>query len=110
MLNATRHRKLTGSIYDSFRDRKSSSRDSNPCLVLVAFSPSFSTDSVSLDSGKFDATKTRTKNGPSKQGHASESLVEIGEPAIHDTTRGAAGLPLWVHRPWRRGLEARLMA
>jgi hypothetical protein len=36
----------------------------------------------------------RTKIGPSKQGHASELLVQTGGPAIHDTTHSAAGLPL----------------
>src|SRR5207245_7070470 len=35
------------------------SQSLNPCLVMVAFSPSFSIDSVSRDSRKFDATRTR---------------------------------------------------
>src|SRR2546427_8949096 len=39
---------------------------SNPCLVMVAFSPGFSTHSVSIDLRRFEMTQTRTKNVPFK--------------------------------------------
>ena len=38
-----------------------SQRDSNPCLVTVAFSPRFSTASARLDCKKFHGTQTRRK-------------------------------------------------
>jgi len=61
---------------------------------VVAFSPSFSPDAVSFDSRTFGATKTRTKIGPFKIGHAPGVPGSNRGPAITDINALMFGVDL----------------
>jgi len=70
----------------------------DPCFVVVAFSPSFSTASFSCSPHKMDLTKTRTTESPSKRARA-ESRSFKSSCHYHSSAKAAdpvsPQMPVW---------------
>ncbi len=62
-------------------------RDSNPCLVMVAFSPRFPITSERHDSKEIDVTQTRTKTVPFKTGAKTRVAGSNRGPQCSDGNR-----------------------